>query len=126
MVVELGAGRYATMASPEASTTGSVLGLYPLAKARARLARIFASLESRRLFRLAIGAGRLAGRLRFVLPASIRTMLDLLPASAISSRPFPVLTPAAGYRRARVALLAGCVQDVLSPGINEAAIRVLW
>src|SRR4051812_17807009 len=52
---------------------------------RVRRAVLLASLESRRLFRLAIGAGRLAGRLRFVLPASIRTMLDLLPASAISS-----------------------------------------
>jgi glycolate oxidase iron-sulfur subunit len=33
--------------------------------------------------------------------------------------------PATGERRGRVALLQGCAQQVLSPGINEAAIRVL-
>jgi len=92
---------------------------------RVRRAALLTLLESRSLFRLAIGAGRLARRVRFVLPASLRTMLDLLPAGVASPRPLPALTPAAGRRRARVALLAGCVQHVLSPGINEAAIRVL-
>jgi glycolate oxidase iron-sulfur subunit len=33
--------------------------------------------------------------------------------------------PAQGARRARVALLAGCAQQVLAPAINEAAIRLL-
>ena len=35
------------------------------------------------------------------------------------------MIPAQGTRRARVALLAGCVQQVLSPAINRATIEVL-
>jgi glycolate oxidase iron-sulfur subunit len=37
----------------------------------------------------------------------------------------PAFTPAKGPRRARVALLAGCVQRVYFPSVNEATIRVL-
>ena len=37
----------------------------------------------------------------------------------------PVLVPARGERRARVALVAGCVQRVFFPGVNEATLRVL-
>ena len=37
----------------------------------------------------------------------------------------PGLHAAAGARRGRVAILTGCAQSVLDPGINEAAIRLL-
>jgi glycolate oxidase iron-sulfur subunit len=37
----------------------------------------------------------------------------------------PPLTPARGTRRARVGLVAGCVQKVFFPGVNEATLRVL-
>ena len=37
----------------------------------------------------------------------------------------PQVIPAQGERRKRVALLTGCVQCVLAPEINEAAVRVL-
>ena len=37
----------------------------------------------------------------------------------------PQVIPAEGPRRKRVALLAGCAQPVLKPGINEATIRLL-
>src|SRR5207237_695581 len=37
----------------------------------------------------------------------------------------PVFSAAAAPRRGRVALLAGCVQRVYFPGVNEATIRVL-
>ena len=37
----------------------------------------------------------------------------------------PERTPAAGERRMRVALVAGCVQRVFFPGVNEATVRVL-
>src|SRR5205823_9120163 len=37
----------------------------------------------------------------------------------------PKLAPSQGPRRARVALLAGCVQRVYFPSVNEATIRVL-
>jgi glycolate oxidase iron-sulfur subunit len=37
----------------------------------------------------------------------------------------PGIYPAEGKQRMRVALLRGCVQSVLDPGINEAAIRLM-
>ena len=40
-------------------------------------------------------------------------------------RPAPIPLPACGERKWRVALLAGCVQPVLSPHINDATIRLL-
>src|SRR5262245_1071267 len=52
-------------------------------------------------------------------------MLALLPDSLPAARPLPRLYPARGKRRARVALLAGCVQQALAPEINWAALRVL-
>jgi glycolate oxidase iron-sulfur subunit len=52
-------------------------------------------------------------------------MLDLVPERLPAARPLPSLIPAIGPRRARVALLAGCVQQALSPSINWATARVL-
>ena len=52
-------------------------------------------------------------------------MLGLVPDRLPEAFPLPEVVPAKGRRRARVALLAGCVQQVLSPGINRAALRVL-
>jgi len=46
----------------------------------------------------------------------------LPPASSVER---PQVHAAIGTRRARVALLAGCAQQVLSPSINEATIRLL-
>ena len=54
-------------------------------------------------------------------------MLDLAPRrmakATAASR--PGVFPASGERKGRVALLRGCAQSVLDPGINEAAIRLL-
>jgi Fe-S oxidoreductase len=52
-------------------------------------------------------------------------MLDLVPDTLLKPRPLPELHPAEGERRARVALLAGCAQQVLAPEINWATLRVL-
>jgi glycolate oxidase iron-sulfur subunit len=55
-------------------------------------------------------------------------MLDLapktLPKASASSKP-GTYDAAAGERRGRVAILSGCAQPVLKPGINEATIRLL-
>ncbi len=84
-------------------------------------------------FRLAlIGAWFARPFARFVPGTSmtsqrLRAMLKLAPAviptpSAIER---PGVHRAIGNRRARVALLAGCAQQVLAPSINEATIRLL-
>jgi glycolate oxidase iron-sulfur subunit len=76
-------------------------------------------------FRLAARFGQLTRPLARLVPSAFRAMLDLLPRSLPPEQPLPELVPAAGPRRARVALLAGCAQQVLAPGINHAALRVL-
>ena len=76
-------------------------------------------------FRAAATLGKLARPFEGILPAPMRTMLSLLPETMPASRPLPALIPAQGTRRARVALLAGCVQQVLAPEINWATVRVL-
>jgi glycolate oxidase iron-sulfur subunit len=78
-------------------------------------------------FRLALVAVPLARPLARLLPVRIRAMLALAPRSipgpAAVDR--PQVFPAEGARRKRVALLAGCVQQVIDPGINEATVRLL-
>jgi glycolate oxidase iron-sulfur subunit len=86
------------------------------------------------LFRLAIlggQIGRLANpvlkRLPFRWAKRSAAMLDLVPREAATRSPFDgsMTIPAAGERKARVAMLRGCAQPVLAPHINDAAIRLL-
>jgi glycolate oxidase iron-sulfur subunit len=58
--------------------------------------------------------------------ASLAAMLRLIPTRRESARPRRGKRPMLLARRtARVALLSGCVNEAVAPGINEAAIRVL-
>jgi len=77
------------------------------------------------LFELAARVGKAARPLRELMPENLLPMVDLLPASLPTSKPLPLVYPAKGTRRARVALLTGCVQQVLEPEINWATLRVL-
>jgi len=47
------------------------------------------------------------------------------PGAGLTVKPLPEFTAAKGERRARVALLAGCVMQVLFQRVNRATIRVL-
>ncbi|MBV7338895.1 glycolate oxidase subunit GlcF [Chloroflexi bacterium TSY] len=76
-------------------------------------------------FRLAASLGRLARPVRHLLPESLSGMLELVPEQLPKAKPLPPIYPAEGTQRARVALLAGCVQQVLAPDINWATLRVL-
>ena len=76
-------------------------------------------------FRMAARMGKLARPIKGALPPELRGMLSLLPDWLPASQPFPEIYPAEGQRRARVALLIGCVQNVLAPEINWATLRVL-
>ncbi len=55
----------------------------------------------------------------------LRAMLRLAPKTLPPAERLGTLYPAEGERRGRVALLAGCAQQVLDPGINAATIRLL-
>ena len=86
-----------------------------------------------RLFRLSLSAARLARPLGRLIPGQsmmaqrLRGMLALAPATppARNAIETPRVYPAEGQRKARVALLTGCAQQVLMPRINEATIRLL-
>ena len=79
------------------------------------------------LFRAGLHAAVLARPLAHLFPRRLRPMLQMAPAHVppASRDDRPQVFPAAGVRRARVALLTGCAQKVLSPTINEATIRLL-
>jgi len=83
------------------------------------------TLPSPSLARLALRAGRVVKPLADRLPQAMAAMLDLLPAQVPKAQPLPALTRARGTRRARVALLSGCVQSALAPEIGWATARVL-
>ncbi|MCB0154498.1 MAG: glycolate oxidase subunit GlcF [Anaerolineae bacterium] len=76
-------------------------------------------------FRRAMQVGHLSKPLQKLMPGKLGAMLDLLPAELPPAHPLPEIYPAKGERRARVALLAGCAQQVLAPEINWATLRVL-
>ena len=84
-------------------------GLLRLALLGARAARPFAGLVR--------GGGVLAQR--------VRALLAMAPARVPAAALLREIYPAEGVRRGRVALLAGCAQQVLDPEINAATIRLL-
>ncbi len=77
-------------------------------------------------FRWAVRTGNIAKKIPWMVPKSLRPMLDLLPKSLpAQDHHRQELYPAKGPRRGRVAILQGCAQRVLDPEIHRAAIRVL-
>jgi glycolate oxidase iron-sulfur subunit len=76
-------------------------------------------------FRLAAIFGRLGLPFKGLLPGKLGAMLELLPQVLPQAERLPEVYPAKGERRARVALLAGCAQQVLAPEINWATLKVL-
>lgn len=76
-------------------------------------------------FRAAARLGKVTRPVQRLAPAALQPMLTLVPDTLPAARPLPKVHPAEGIRRARVALLAGCVQQVLDPDINWATLRVL-
>ncbi len=85
------------------------------------------------LFRGMLIAGSLARPFRALMPKRLRTMLDLLPAKvpgpgwADRAAVFPAPDTGSddGPAAKRVAMLAGCAQQVLGPQVNEATVRLL-
>ncbi|WP_299432113.1 heterodisulfide reductase-related iron-sulfur binding cluster, partial [uncultured Meiothermus sp.] len=78
-----------------------------------------------RRFRAAAMLGRLGKWMKPLLPPLLQAPLELLPDRLSPGQPLPEIVPAEGPKRARVAFLAGCAQQVLQPGFNTATLRVL-
>ena len=76
-------------------------------------------------FRLASSLARFAKPLAKIMPNGFGSMLGLAPIQLPAKQVLKPFYPATGKRRGKVALLAGCAQQVLAPRINLAAIRVL-
>jgi glycolate oxidase iron-sulfur subunit len=76
-------------------------------------------------FRAGAVLGRFGKPFAGLLPRSMRAMLELLPASLPTPYHVPAEVAAEGERRGKVALLAGCAQQVLAPGINRSTVAVL-
>ena len=76
-------------------------------------------------FRRAITIGKLMKPIRNVLPNELQSMLALIPDDQPKSETYPEFIPAQGKRRGKVAFLTGCVQQVVSPDINWATLRVM-
>jgi glycolate oxidase iron-sulfur subunit len=83
------------------------------------------------LFRILPYPSRMRAALRFAplgrhapVPRRFRPLIEIAPRWR-GRGAVPALTPAVGPRRARVGLLAGCVQSAVFPDVNAATARVL-
>ena len=83
-------------------------------------------LPSPTLFRIAGYSARLFYPFRFLFPKKIKNMMKYMPNSfPISRQENKEIYSSVGKTYARVALLTGCVQRVISPQINDATIDIL-
>ena len=78
------------------------------------------------MFRLALLGAWFARPLAPLFSGRLGAMLSLAPRRLHGPSPVdkPQTFPAQGPRRARVALMTGCAQQVLAPEINEATVRL--
>lgn len=89
---------------------------------RAMLAR---TLPYPRRFAAAMRIAKLARPLGGLMPKRIANLMRLAERKARTGFISPKVLPAAGARKMRVLMLAGCAQQALDAEINEATIRVL-
>ena len=83
-------------------------------------------LQSPTLFIMAGYSARLFYPFRFLFPKKIKNMMKYMPNSfPVSRQENKEIYSSVGKTYARVALLTGCVQRVISPQINDATIDIL-
>ena len=93
-----------------------------------RFIRILLSiiLPSPKLFRIVGYLARIANPFKFLFPKKIKNMLKFMPTSFPKSNyENKEVYSAKGKTFAKVALLTGCVQRVISPQINDSTIDIL-
>jgi glycolate oxidase iron-sulfur subunit len=101
---------------------GLIFSLFPYPR-RLRLAVLGQILYVRSGLRWLVHALRLVS----LLPRRLRALESLMPPVSLGMlrERLPAAAAATGTRRARVALLPGCVQRVYFPAVNQATLRVL-
>ena len=79
------------------------------------------------LFRLSLIGANLVRPFSALLPGALRAVVALAPKSfaGATATAGVAVNAARGARKMRVALLTGCVQNVLDPEINDATVRLL-
>lgn len=83
-------------------------------------------LPSTKRFRIALLLGKIAAPFARLLPGRLGRMAAMTrQAPLLPAKPVCGIHAAQGVRRKRIILLNGCVQPVLAPEINAAAIRLL-
>jgi len=112
---------YRDLISPFRALAAPKMKRSPLERLRRFLAAQTVPFPGR--FRVAAWMGRI-GRMG-VMPKAMQPMLDLIPDEIPPVQTWEAHYPAKGEKRARVALLLGCAQQVLDPDINTATIEVL-
>jgi glycolate oxidase iron-sulfur subunit len=80
-----------------------------------------------KLFRVSLIGAKLMAPLSSLMGERLSALFKLVPKRLAPPATFgaPGTYPAAAQRKGRVALLQGCVQSVIDPGINAAAIRLM-
>ncbi len=78
-------------------------------------------------FRLALVGAVLARPFAALMPAKLRHLMTMAPRRLAEPSAYdrPAVHRAKGERQKRVALLTGCAQQVLTPAINAATVRLL-
>src|SRR6266705_4284202 len=114
---------YRDLVSPFRALARTRFRRSPVEKLRRFLASQTVPYPSR--MRAAAVFGKVARALGSLVPDALRPMIELLPPSLPKSVKLAASYAARGQRRGRVALLAGCAQQVLEPDINVATIDVL-
>ena len=94
-----------------------------------RIFRDFLSMSLPRpnIFKYLVLLSRIGKFFKFLMPKSLKSMLDLAP-TKIQKKTLKFQNVYKAERKkptARIALLIGCVQRVVSPQINESTIRIL-
>lgn len=112
---------YRDLISPFRALAAKKMNRSPLERLRRFFAAQTVPFPNR--FRFAAWMGRMGRWLP--MPKAMRPMLDLIPDEIPPAQTWEAHYPAQGEKRARVALLLGCAQQVLDPDINTATIEVL-
>ncbi len=114
---------YHQLLSPYRSSRGNTVKRSPIQRLKRFL--VLQTLPYPGRFRFAVRFGGWIKGFKPLLPKPLRPMINLMPSGLPPEGRLSGRYEAQGNKRARVAMLTGCVQRVLEPEINRATVEVL-